>query len=116
MSARPSPRRYRKGNSMKTLLSGIVLGLGALAGVPATADVIIGNPPNSNDVFPWGTAYNAEYQQVYASSDFSGPITITDLEFFNTLFTLGSTQLPTGTWTISLSTTAVSPTTITGNF
>ncbi|MGZ4789726.1 MAG: PEP-CTERM sorting domain-containing protein [Terriglobales bacterium] len=47
---------------------------------------------------------------------FNGPILITDLEFFNTQFNNGSTGLPTGTYTISLSTTVVDWNTITGDF
>ena len=90
----------------------------ALFALPAMADIVIGNPPDpgTGNCFPWGCAYNAEYQQVYAAADFSGPITITNLEFYNTQFNNGATQLPTGTYTISLSTTQVGVNTITGNF
>jgi hypothetical protein len=91
----------------------------ALTVVPAMADIIIGNPPDpgSGNSFPWGVAYNAEYQQVYGGSDFAGPITITNLEFYNTQFNSGSTQLPSGRWTITLATsTTVGVNTITGNF
>ena len=90
----------------------------ALSALPAMADIIIGNPPDpgSGNSFPWGNAYNAEYQQVYASSDFAGPITITNLEFFNTQFDGGSTSLPTGTFTISLSTTSAGVGTLSGDF
>jgi hypothetical protein len=92
---------------MKNFLVCLALCL-ALFALPAMADIIIGNPPDggTGNCFPFGCAYNAEYQQVYAASDFSGPITITNLEFYNTQFDNGATQLPTGTWTISLSTTA----------
>jgi hypothetical protein len=92
----------------KRALSSVVLAVGFMAAMPAMADVIIGNPPDAStgNSFPWGSEYNAEYQQVYASSDFSGPITITNLEFYNTQFNGGATHLPTGNWTISLSTTS----------
>jgi hypothetical protein len=103
---------------MKKILACLALCV-ALTALPAMADIIVGNPPDpgSGNSFPWGTAYNAEYQQVYGSSDFSGPITITNLEFYNTQFNSGSTSLPTGTWTITLATsTTVGVNTITGNF
>jgi hypothetical protein len=98
----------------KRALSSVVLAVGFMAAMAAMADVIIGNPPDAStgNSFPWGSEYNAEYQQVYASSDFSGPITITNLEFYNTQFNGGATQLPTGNWTISLSTTSMTPSTI----
>ncbi len=103
---------------MNKLLSSLVLGLSSLLAIPAVADVIIGNPPDTGtgNCFPWGCDYNAEYQQVYTASAFSGPITITDLEFYNTQFDSGSTELPAGTFTIFLSTAGVDPSTITGDF
>jgi hypothetical protein len=102
----------------KRALSSVVLAVGLLVAMPVMADVIIGNPPDlgSGNCFPFGCAYNAEYQQVYASSDFSGPITITNLEFYDTQSNTGATQLPTGNWTISLSTTSVTPSTIGATF
>lgn len=90
----------------------------ALTALPAMADIIIGNPPDggTGNCFPWGCAYNAEFQQVYQASDFAGPITITNLEFYNTQYNNGAAQLPTGNWKIQLSTTQVGVGTITGNF
>jgi hypothetical protein len=74
----------------------------------AAANIIIGNPDlgsgNSNPFGNPGTLWGPEYQQVYASSDFSGPITIRDLEFFNTQLLGGSPD--SGSYTISLSTTS----------
>jgi len=93
-----------KGTSILTLL--LVL---AFAAAPAFADLTIGLPANSNNCFPFGCAYSnfgSEYQQVYSSTQFSGPIDITDLEFFNTLIDYGATTMNSGTWTISLSTTS----------
>jgi len=90
-----------------------------LATLPAMADVIIvGNPPDpgAGNSFPFGSAYNAEYQQLYASSNFSSPIMITDLEFYNTQFDNGATSLPTGNWKIQLSTTQVGLNNLSGNF
>jgi hypothetical protein len=102
----------------KRALSSVVLAVGLMVAMPVMADVIIGNPPDpgSGNCFPFGCAYNAEYQQVYASSDFSGPITITNLEFYDTQSNTHATQLPTGNWTISLSTTSVTPVTIGATF
>jgi len=94
---------------MKKLL--LCLALACLAVAPAFADtLIIGNPPDpgAGNSFPFGAAYNAEYQQVYASSAFNtGPIQITDLYLYNTQFNSGATQTPSGTYTVNLSTTSV---------
>jgi hypothetical protein len=101
---------------MKKVLFCLVL---LLAALPATADIIIiGNPPDpdAGNSFPFGSAYNAEYQQLYASSDFSGPIMIQDLEFYNTQFDNGASSLPTGNWKIQLSTTQVGLNNLSGNF
>lgn len=90
-----------------------------IAALPAVADtIIIGNPPDpgAGNSFPFGSAYNAEYQQAYASSDFSGPRLINDLEFYNTQFDSGSTSLPTGNWKIQLSTTQADVNNLSGNF
>lgn len=103
---------------MKRILACLAIGLALLFAMPAMADIIIGNPPDPGvgNCFPFGCAYNAEYQQVYTSSNFNGPITIGGLEFYNTQYNSSSTQLPTGTFTISLSTTQADVNSITGNF
>jgi len=106
---------------MKLSLACLGILFALLIATPAIADqvYIVGNPPDpgSGNCFPWGCAYNAEYQQVYGSSDFQGPLLIGDLEFYNTQYDSGSTQLPTGTWTITLATsTVVGVNTITGSF
>lgn len=92
-----------------------------LCTLPLMADSIItiGNPPDSGtgNCFPMGCAYNAEYQQVYGSSNFNtGPILIKSLELYNTQYDSGATQTPAGTYTISLSTTQVGVNNITGDF
>lgn len=102
---------------MKKLL--LCLALAGLLVVPAMADtLIIGNPPDSGsgNSFPFGSAYNAEYQQVYSSSSFSGPIQINDMYLYNTQYNSGASQTPTGTYTVNLSTTSYGVGTITGNF
>jgi len=85
----------------------------------ANSIITIGNPPDpgSGNSFPFGSAYNAEYQQVYGSSDFNtGPIEIMSLEVYNTQYNSGATQTTAGTYTINLSTTQFGVNDITGNF
>ena len=79
-----------------------------LLGTCAFADTTVGLPADSGsgNCFPFGCAYNAEYEQVYSSTAFNGPITITGLEFFNTEYNSGATSLPSGNYTIDLSTTS----------
>src|SRR5215469_8622352 len=74
----------------------------------AKADVFVGLPadPGTGNCFPFGCAYSGEYQQVYASNQFSSPVVILGLEFFNTQVDTGATSLNSGNWAISLSTTA----------
>jgi len=84
----------------------------------AAADVIVGLPADSNagNCYPFGCGYTGEYQQVYTSSQFSVPITITNLEFFNTQYNSGATAMPTGNWAISLSTTSADWNTLSSTF
>lgn len=94
---------------MKKFIACLAVGLALLITAPAWADVIVGIPPDpgSGNCFPFGCAYNAEYQQIYAQTEFPDTILITDLEFFNTQYNTGATELPTGNWTITLATTEV---------
>lgn len=78
----------------------------------AHADVIVGNPPaSSGDCIPFGCNFfdddvTFDYQQVYASTNFSTPITITDLEFFDTVeLPPAGTEPQAGSYVLSLSTT-----------
>ena len=83
---------------------------GLLAAIPAAASVyIVGLPadPGDGNCFPWGCAYAGEYQQVYSHTQFTGPLTITGLQFYNTQFDSGATTMNSGNWTIALSTTSV---------
>jgi hypothetical protein len=68
-------------------------------GASANADVLVGAPGNTVNVFPF-VLYDGEYQQAYAAADFSGPITVTGLSFF--AGPQGSTVTIQGTYTISL--------------
>ena len=85
---------------------------------PAFADLIVGLPADSNtgNSFPFGGAYNGEYQQVYTAGAFAGPITITDLEFYNTAFDSSATSMNSGNWTIALSTTSANWDTLSSTF
>jgi hypothetical protein len=76
--------------------------------VPVMADVTVGLPPdpNTGNCAPFGCSYRGEYQQVYSASQFSGPITITNLEFFNTQYNSEAYSMNSGTWNISLSITS----------
>ncbi len=78
----------------------------------ARADVIVGAPAStdSGNCIPFGCNYfdesDTDYQQVYGSTNFVGPITIIGLEFFNTVdFSGGGTEAQAGSYVISLSTT-----------
>jgi hypothetical protein len=76
-----------------------------LAYAPASASLVVGAPGNGGNYIPFGSiAGFPEYQQVYASSDFSGTITIDDLQFFTAAGGMG-TPNP-GNFIISLSTTS----------
>jgi PEP-CTERM motif len=85
---------------------------------PASADTIIGLPADSGtgNCFPFGCAYSDEYQQVYTSGAFSGPLTIGDLEFFNTQYDGGATGMNSGNWDIFLSTTSADWNTLSSTF
>ena len=83
----------------------------------ASAQVVVGAPgdPGHGNCYPFGCTslgvqfgWGPEYQQVYNSTDFSGPITISSLTFYNHNFIAPgiSSQVDSGTFQISLSTTS----------
>lgn len=74
------------------------------AALPALASPIVVGTSSSNNCYPFSCNYSGDYQQVYTGSDFSGPVTLTGLEFYNTQENSGVTSIA-GTWTFSLSTT-----------
>jgi hypothetical protein len=82
--------------------------LAALAAPLISAGIVVGLPADTGtgNCAPFGCAYTTDYQQVYSHTEFSGPITITALEFFNKQYDAGATAMNSGLWTISLSTTA----------
>jgi hypothetical protein len=82
----------------------------ATLGMPLAANAgIIGTAENgSGNCYPFGcpsTDYGGEYQQVYASSAFSGVTDISSITFYNTQQNSGSYALDSGTFSIYLSTT-----------
>jgi hypothetical protein len=103
-------RLHFSGGSKALLMAGVLLVFAALT--PAVAGtLIVGLPADvGGNAFPFGGDYahntNGQYQQVYTHGLFSGPITITGLEFYNTQVNGRATAMNTGTFTISLSTTA----------
>jgi len=91
--------------ALKVLSLAVVFLLLSVAG---RADVLVGGNPNGGNYYPFGAnnVYGpaTTYQQVYAASNFSAPLTITGLQFFDTLHPGG--DFNGGTFTISLSTTS----------
>jgi hypothetical protein len=76
---------------------------------PGLADpVVIGRPADSNNCYPFGcgrgeTGEASRYQQVYASSQFAGPMTIAAVQFYFSEF--AGNPLTVGTYEFYLSTT-----------
>jgi hypothetical protein len=98
---------------MRTLLVGT---LTLLAFSTARADVLVGSPGVNGNCFPFGCpsvpgAAFTQYEQLYSSTDFSSPITISGLTFFQTLVPGGTPSA--GTFTLSLSTVSASLATFT---
>lgn len=91
------------------LFATLLLCFALLGAIPALANITVGLPADvgTGNCFPFGCAYLGEYQQVYSATQFNGPITITNLEFFNTQVDAGATAMNSGNWVISLSTTQV---------
>ncbi len=79
---------------------------------------IVGLPPDpgTGNCFPFGCAYTTNYQQVYSHTQFTQPILITGLEFYNTQYDNGATQMNSGNWTIWLSTTSADWNTLSPTF
>jgi len=103
---------------MKKTLATTIVCLALLAGLPVfAAVVVVGSPADvgTGNSYPFGSAYDGEYQQIYNGGQFSGPITITDLEFYNTQVNFGATSMNSGTWTIGLGTTSTDWNTLNAN-
>jgi hypothetical protein len=88
---------------MKKFLPVLLLCFCSVFALPALATEITVGAVTGSNYYPFG-GYTGEYQQVYNASVFSGPFTITALQFFASQST---GPFPTGgNWTISLSTTS----------
>ena len=89
---------------LKHTVAAAVLAAPFLACAPASATLMIGAPATGGNYIPFGSiAGYPEYQQVYASSDFSRTVKIDDIEFY----TFSGTGNPnTGVIKITLSTTS----------
>jgi len=103
---------------MKKWLSLCALVLLTCVVAPLVSAQTLGLPPDpgGGNCFPFGCAYTGLYQQVYSSTQFSTPIEITGLEFFNTTSNSGATSTPSGTFTIGLSTTSANWNTLSSTF
>jgi hypothetical protein len=91
---------------MKYVISAIAA-LMLLASTAAASITIGVADPGSGNFFPFtgdGFATNNRYQQAYAASNFSGPVTITGITFFNT--ELPGAVFETADYTFTLSTSA----------
>jgi hypothetical protein len=95
-----------------------VLALGALclalSAIPAAAGtLVVGLPATGSNSWPFNS-YTGLYQQVYNSGQFSVPITITGLDFYNANKGLAFTF--SGNFTFSLSTTSADWDNLTSNY
>jgi hypothetical protein len=74
--------------------------------IGAQAGLIIGLPADldQGNCFPFGCSGGTRYQQVYAASQFPGPLTIDDITFYNTQYDAGT--IAPGTYKFHLSTTS----------
>jgi len=90
----------------------ISISLTTVLGAHPAAAIIIGGPgdPGAGNGIPFGESFlgGPEYQQVYNSNNFSGPILITEMTFYhhNNNFGGDTAQVNGGTYTLSLSATA----------
>jgi len=90
----------------------------SLAAAPAFGQVIVGSPTiaNNGNCFPFTCYTSPEYQQVYAASAFSGPLSISSINFFNTAYEPGLAMFSGRTFAISFSETSAEPGTLSGTY
>lgn len=104
-------------NIQRTLISILVaIALGVLPTLSHAASITIGTPAATKNCIPFNCTLAAppglaRYQQIYDRSVFPGPITITEISFFNDPNTSPAATIQLGEYTISLST---SPKTVGG--
>ncbi len=80
---------------------------------PSAEALVIGSGDFPGNRFPFGSTAGARYQQVYAASEFSGPVAITGISFFaQTDVTNLSRTYTGGTYTLRFSTTPLGVNTI----
>jgi hypothetical protein len=92
---------------VKNLIAGAALAVGLAFGAGAQAGpLVVGAPADGGNCYPFGCAvlWAPQYQQVYASADFTGTMTITDLVFYDSFNGPGAPV--SGTYTIDLSVTS----------
>lgn len=111
---RDSPLLRKRFFGQALLLSGLLLSGLSLTASVSQAQVITIGVGGSGNLFPFGVnsqgaSYQGEYQQIYSSTAFSAPITITQIAFtsFSGSPPPGSSYSFTGT--IALGTTSASP-------
>ncbi len=96
--------RLRSIQSLKRVMVAMLFTCCVTAGSLLASSVTIGTY-NGENGFPFGGPYfgnsGTDYQEAYAGSDFSGPISITSLDFFLAPGVTG--DLYSGTYTLSLS-------------
>lgn len=106
--------------TLKSLSFAAALAVGLAAPVMA-APIVVGTPANSGEgtSFPFGSSsstWGGIYQQVYSADAFSSSGRVNSLTFFTGAFANASgATLPTGTFNISLSTTAAQVSLLTAN-
>ncbi len=76
----------------------------------AQADIIIGNPPNTDNCIPFScrSIDNGNYEQIYNSTAFGQSINIGDISFYNTFFNNPNQGVANLNFSLYLATTAQS--------
>ncbi len=72
------------------------------------AAFVVGGPGDlgNGNSYPFGNSSIVAYQQVYAASNFTGPMSISGLTFYNNNAAFAGTTINTATYTVQLSTTS----------
>jgi hypothetical protein len=94
----------------KTFLMVVAFVLSLAVIAPASyAGIIIGAPGdlNSGNCFPFGCSGGTRYQQVYNNNQFSSPVTINTISFYNKNYSAGSIQSADYTLNLSITSKAV---------
>ncbi|HEY3756614.1 MAG TPA: hypothetical protein VGL42_10735 [Opitutaceae bacterium] len=101
------------------ILSSLAAGALLAVSVAHANTVVVGTADSgSGNEFPFGNTFgnsSALYEQIYNAADFSGPLTIDSLNFYNTQFHFGTEALNTADYSIFLATTNTAIGALTGN-